>query len=67
MKCYYVYLLGRKDKHIADGYIAKDFNEPPFTQYPEVREKHYSIYEPHHLNRNKLILTINKVAETLLQ
>ena len=65
--CYYVLLIGRKDQHIADGYIATDLNQPPFKQHPVIRPKHYSVTERRHLNPNRILLTISKVARTLIQ
>jgi hypothetical protein len=66
--CFYVLILGRKDQHVADGYIATDINQPPFIQRPTIKSgKFYSVTERQHLDRNKLILSIGKIARTLIQ
>ena len=67
MPCYYIFLIGRKDQHIADGYIATDFNQSPFIHPPHEEPKKYSIHASQHLNQNRIILTINRVAQTLIQ
>jgi hypothetical protein len=64
---YYIFLIGRKDQHIADGYIATDFNQSPFIHPPHEEATKYSVYASQHLNQNRIILTINRVAQTLIQ
>ena len=67
--CYYVFLVGRKDQHIADGYIATDFNTPPFIQAPRIEQKtkKYRVTERQNLNQNRILSSISRVARTLLQ
>ena len=65
--CYYIFLLGRKDLHIADGYIATDINQPPFIRRPTIESGKYSVTERQHLNPNRRLSTISRVARTLIQ
>ena len=64
---YYILLIGRGDHHVADGYIATDFDKPPFTRPPGVEKTKYTINERQHLDSRKLLLSVGKVAKTLLQ
>lgn len=63
--CYYVLLVGRSDHFVADGYIASDFNSPPFLRSPGLEATKYSINERQHLDRSKVLLSVGKVAATL--
>jgi len=63
----YVLLIGRKDQHIADGYIATDFTNSPFIRLPSVDDTKYTVNERQHLDVNKLLLSVGKVAKVLLQ
>lgn len=67
INCYYVLLIGRNDHHVADGYIATDFDKPPFTRPPGLEKTKYTINERQHLDSGKLLLSVGKVAKTLLQ
>jgi hypothetical protein len=65
-KCFYVLLVGRNDQHIADGYIATDFSNPPFVRPPGVEETKYTVNEKQHLDARKLLLSVGKVAKVLM-
>jgi hypothetical protein len=62
----FVLLIGRKDQFIADGYIAADFEHPPFVRPPGEGATKYSINEKQHLNQAFMFLSLDKVAEGLL-
>ena len=64
---YYILLIGRNDKFIADGYITTDFNIPPFVRHPGNEPTKYSINEKQHLDRSMLYRSIEKVAKALLE
>jgi len=66
INCYYVLLIGRKDQHIADGYIVTDFDKSPLVRHPGVEETKYSINERQYLDQRALILSITRVAKALL-
>ena len=66
MKCYFVLLIGRDDKYIADGYIVTDFARSPFLKPPSVDATKYTVNERQHLNPSKRFLSIGKVAKTLM-
>lgn len=62
----FVLLIGRKDQFIADGYVAADFEHPPFVRPPGEEATKYSINEKQHLDQAFLFLSLDKVAEILL-
>ena len=62
----FVLLIGRKDEFIADGYIATDFEHPPFVRPPGEEATKYSINEKQDLDQAFLFLSLDKVAEVLL-
>ena len=64
---YFVLLIGRKDHHIANGYIAADFKTSPFARPPNTEETKYSVNEKVNLDKNKLLLSIDKIAKVLFQ
>lgn len=66
LKCYFVLLVGRDDKHIADGYIAADFASSPFLKPPSVDATKYTVNEKQHLIPSKRLLSIGKVAKALM-
>jgi hypothetical protein len=63
--CYFVLLIGRRDHHIADGYIATDFSFSPFIKHPGIETTKYSINEKQHLDKSKLLLSIHGVVKGL--
>ncbi len=63
---YFVLLIGRKDHHIADGYIVSDFNAPPFVTHPSIEATKFTINEKQHLNPDERLSSISKVAKVLL-
>lgn len=67
LNCIYVLLIGRSDKHVADGYIVSDFAKPPFIRAPKAEETKYSINERQHLDKKNLLLSVAKVAKVLAQ
>jgi hypothetical protein len=46
----FVLLVGRNDRFVADGYIATEFDKPPFLRHPGIETKKYSINEKSHLD-----------------
>ncbi|MFI5342277.1 MAG: hypothetical protein ACHQ7N_20890 [Candidatus Methylomirabilales bacterium] len=62
----FVLLVGRNDRFVADGYIATEFDKPPFLRHPGIETKKYSINEKSHLDALKKILSIEKLAKGLL-
>jgi len=62
----FVLLVGRNDRFVADGYIATEFDEPPFLRHPGIETKKYSINEKSHLDASKKILSVEKLAKGLL-
>lgn len=67
VKSYYVLLVGRNDRFIANGYVATDFSSSPFVRPPGVEASKYSVNENQHLDQKKLLLSVEKVAKVLLQ
>ncbi len=65
LNCTYVLLIGRKDLHVADGYIVGDFSKPPFTRMPRAEDTKYSINERQHLDERAKLLSVAKVAKVL--
>lgn len=63
---YFVFLIGRKDQHIANGYIASDFNAPPFIKQPSIEATKFTINEKQHLEPVSLLLSVSKIAKVLL-
>jgi hypothetical protein len=66
VKSFYVFLVGRNDRFVADGYIATDFASPPFSRPPGVEVTKYTVNEKQHLDQSKKLLSIDKIAKTLL-
>jgi hypothetical protein len=66
IRCYYVLLIGRADRFVADGYIAADFQTKPFVKYPGIEATKYTINEKQHLDTSELLLSVEKVAKVLL-
>lgn len=64
---YFILLIGRNDKHIADGYIFSDFNAPVFIKPPGVEATKFTINEKQHLDPDKRIRSLNKIAKALLE
>lgn len=65
VNCIYVLLIGRKDRHVADGYIVSGFDRPPFVRPPKGEETKYSINERQHLDTRTLLLSTTKIAKAL--
>jgi hypothetical protein len=65
LNCIYVLLIGRKDRHVADGYIVTDFDKSPFARPPKGEKTKYSINERQHLDTSALLLSIAKIAKVL--
>jgi len=63
---YFVFLVGRNDKYIADGYISSDFNAPPFTRHPSIEATKFTINEKQHLNPDERLSSISKIAKVLI-
>jgi hypothetical protein len=61
-----VFLIGRRDQHIANGYIASEFDAPPFIKHPGIQATKFSINEKQHLEPTSLLLSVSKIAEVLL-
>ena len=66
VKRYFVLLIGRKDKYIADGYVFSDFNGPIFLEPPRIIASKFTINEKQHLESAERISSINKVGKVLL-
>ena len=67
LNCIYVLLVGRSDRHVADGYIVTDFAKGPFTRPLKAEKTKYSINERQHLDKGALLLSVAKVAKVLAQ
>jgi hypothetical protein len=67
VKSYYVLLIGRPDRYVANGYIASDFNSSPFVKYPGIEATKYSINEKQHLDTASILLSVERVAKELVQ
>lgn len=65
-KHYFVFLIGRKDQYVANGYIASDFNRPPFIRHPSVEATKFTINEKQDLDPNARLLSVSKIAKVLL-
>jgi hypothetical protein len=66
VKRYFIFLIGREDEDIADGYIVSDFNE--FIRAPSNEEPtKFTIRERQHLDPGKLVLAARKLARELLR
>ncbi len=65
-KHYVVFLIGRKDQYIANGYIASDFNGPPFVKHPGIEATKFTINEKQHLDPDARLLSVSKIAKVLL-
>jgi len=69
-RAFYVLLVGRKDPkdaHVANGWVATDFLSSPFLKSPSEEATKYTVKEGLHLDERKLILSVTKVAQKLLQ
>lgn len=66
VKRYFVLLIGRKDKYIADGYVFSDFNGPVFLKPPSIVASKFTINEKQHLESAERLSSINKVAKVLI-
>lgn len=67
IKCFYVLLIRRDDQFIADGYIVSDFAKSPLVRQPGIEETKYTVNERQHLDVNKKLLSIEKVAKVLMK
>lgn len=67
LKTYYVLLVGRDDRHIANGYVATDFLSSPFIRLPREEEIKFTVKAKQHLDPRKYLLSVEKVARVLLQ
>ncbi len=65
LNCIYVLLIGRGDRHVADGYIVSDFGKAPFTRAPKAEKTKYSINERQHLDHGALLQSVGKIAKVL--
>lgn len=63
---YFVFLIGRKDQHIADGYIASDFDAAPFIKHPGIEATKFTMNEKQHLDSAERLLSVSKIAKVLL-
>lgn len=63
---YFILLVGRKDQHVADGYILSDFNSSPLLKPPEVGATKFTIKEKLHVDRDERLLSLSKVSKALL-
>lgn len=66
VRSWYVFLTGRNDRFIADGYIATDFDTSPFIRHPGIETTKYTINERQHLNNSKRLRSVEKIAKVLL-
>ena len=66
LKAYYVFLVPRKDRQIS-GYIATDFSSSPFIRMPAGEETKFTIKVDDHLNQLKCLVSVEKIAQALLQ
>lgn len=64
---YFVFLVGRDDQHVADGYVASSLEASPFVRPVRAQATNYKINERQDLDPSKKRPGIRKVAETLLQ
>ncbi|MDO9417408.1 hypothetical protein [Pararhizobium sp.] len=62
----FVLLIGRPDRFVADGYIITEFDEPPLLRSPGIEKTKYTINERQHLELSRKILSLEKLAMTLL-
>lgn len=63
---FFVLLIGRADRFIADGYIITEFDQPPLIKSPAIEETKYSINEIPNLDLSRKLLSLDKVARVLL-
>jgi hypothetical protein len=63
---FFILLIGRKDRFIADGYIITDFDKPPLVRGPGVEQTKYTINERQHLESSRKILSIERLVAALL-
>jgi len=66
ISCWYVLLLGREDKWLADGYIIDHSLTKPILNLPTPSKGHYKINEKSNLDTSCLIQSLETVAETLV-
>jgi hypothetical protein len=64
---HFVFLVGRDDKHVADGYIASTLDSPPFIRPVRAHDTSYKINERQDLDPSKKLLGVRRVAEALSQ
>jgi hypothetical protein len=65
-KYFFVLLIGRNDRFVADGYIVSDFDAAPIIKYPSIGATKFTINEKQHLDPDERLLSIGKVAKVLL-
>lgn len=65
IKGYYVLLVGRNDRYVANGYIVTDFNTFPFLRHPGVEATKYSINEKQDLDISSKLLSVERIAKDL--
>jgi len=63
---FFVLLIGRPDRFIADGYIITEFDQPPLMRDPSVERTKYTINEMPHLDQSRKLLSLDKVTKALL-
>jgi len=66
ISCWYVLLIGRDDKWIADGYIIDHSLNKPLINLPSPARGYYKIHEKNNLDTSCLIRSLETVAETLV-
>jgi len=65
--CWYVLLVGRNDKWIANGYIIDYEFGIPLIKIPDPKNDQYKINEKSNLDKNYLIHSVQRVAEKLIE
>ena len=63
---HFVFLVGRNDQHVANGYVASSLDASPFVRPVRAQATSYKINERQDLDTSKKRLGIRKVAEALL-
>lgn len=66
LACLYILLVSRKDGRGANGYILKGLKSEPLQGKLSEQKKYFKINEKTNLNESKKILSLEKVAEKLL-
>jgi len=67
IETYFLLLIGRSDRHVANGYIASDFTKSPVTRHPGIEGTKFTINERQHLDPSKRLLSVEQVAKILLE